>query len=100
MKQVIQSVIEKEKECAAKLEKAKQESHQAVQQAEKNFKEQVEQVRLEEERRHNETIRQAEIQIDKEQAEILRQASLSFNAIDTGRQEALARKVLAILIES
>lgn len=99
MKQVIQSVIEKEKECAAKLEAAKRESHVAVQQAEKSVKEQVEQVRIEVERKHSEAIRQAELQIDKEQAEILKQASLSFNAIDTDTQDALARKVLTILIE-
>ncbi len=99
MKKIIQSVIDKEKECAERLEVAKRESRLAVQIAEKKAKDLVEQVRSETERAVAEAIHQAEMQADREQAEVLKQASISFDSIPVEKQDALAREALTVLIE-
>ena len=98
MKNIIQSVIDKEKECAARLEKARRDSDASILAVEKRSRDLLENTRSEVSRSAAEMLATAEAQAEQVQKAALADASTSYAAINEEKQTNLAKKALTALL--
>ncbi len=98
MKNIIQSVIDKEKECTVRLEKADKEAHASILAVNKKSKDLLDNARNDASRSFAEMLSTAEAQADKAQKEVLAKASTNYAPIDDEKQTTLAKKALMNLL--
>lgn len=98
MKNIIQSVIDMEKDCAARLEKANKDAQASTLAADRKSKTLLENVQSEASRSFAEKLSSAEIVADQTQKEALAKVATNYAPIDDDQQNKLAQKALLTLL--